>query len=389
MGRSVLSCADPHRQLPLPALTNRQMITVAIFAVTLLLAVLLSGLANRTVLSTAVLFLVAGFICGNGMAGWMVLQPTDPVVLRFVELAIFSVLFTEGMRVSARSLAEAWRLPGQALLLGAVLSPTDPVFAAAIVGQKHVPERLRHLLNVESGLNDGLALPLVIAWLAYLQPAEFQVAATLGEIALGIGLGVTVPWLIIKLESSRLFSAEELYQPLAVFTVGLLLFALTALTHANEFLAAFAAGITVATINSDLRDEFQQFGKLLAELFKLASLLIFGALISPQFLAEISWSGYLFALLVLLVPRPFALCLSLLGSPLNWREWVTAAWFGPKGFASVFLTLLVLRAGIAEANQLYHLAAIVIAASIILHSSTDVLLARWFQPDARKSQPST
>lgn len=382
------------------------MIAVLIFSILLLIAVLLSGLANRSVLSTAVLFLVGGFFCGSGMAGWIGFHPTDTVVLRFAELAIFSVLFTEGMGVSVRNMIEAWRLPGQALLfglpltlgataalahwivglawpesllLGALLSPTDPVFAAAIVGQKQVPERLRHLLNVESGLNDGLALPIVIALVSYLRPEDFQAAATLGQIALGIGLGIAIPWLVIRLEGSRFFSAEELYQPLAVFGIGLLLFAAATFTHANEFLAAFAAGVTVAVINARLRDAFDQFGKLLAELFKLAGLLVFGSLISPQFLADMGWQSYLFALLVLVVPRPFALCLSLLGSPLSRREWLTAAWFGPKGFASVFLTLLVLRSGIDSANQLYHLAALVIAASIILHSSSDVVLARWFE----------
>jgi NhaP-type Na+/H+ or K+/H+ antiporter len=248
-----------------------------------------------------------------------------------------------------------------------------------VTGQKQVPERLRYLLNVESGLNDGLALPLVIGLLDYLQPETYWAATTLTDIALGIGLGVTVPWFIIQLERSRFFGADPLYQPLTVLTIGLLLFALASLAHANEFLAAFVAGVTVATLSPRLRDKFQQFGKLLAELFKLAALLVFGALISPHFLYEIGWEGYVFALLVLVVPRPLALCLSLPGAALTWREWVTAAWFGPKGFASVFLTLLVLRSGIPAANQLYHLAALVIAASIILHSSTDVLLARWFE----------
>jgi NhaP-type Na+/H+ or K+/H+ antiporter len=69
----------------------------------------------------------------------------------------------------------------------------------------------------------------------------------------------------------------------------------------------------------------------------------------------------------------------LFGSRLSWREWATAAWFGPKGFASVFLALLALETGIPRADQIFHLAAIVIAASIVLHSSTDILVARWFR----------
>lgn len=163
------------------------MIAVLVFAAALLLAVLLSGLAQRTILSTVVLFLAAGFIAGPGMLGWVQLQANDPVVETLIELALVSVLFTDGMHLGVRDLISAWRLPGRALLLslpltllgialvahwmvslswaesflvGAVLSPTDPVFAAAIVGREEIPWRLRQLLNVESGLNDGLALPL-------------------------------------------------------------------------------------------------------------------------------------------------------------------------------------------------------------------------------------
>ena len=163
------------------------MTTLFIFALSLLAAVLISDIAERTVLSTAVLFLFAGFVAGRGVFGAISLNPDNPVIARLAELALFSILFTDGMRVGVKELASAWRLPGRAILLGlpltlfatallghwlvgipwaesfllgAALSPTDPVFAAAIVGREDVPARLRQLLNVESGLNDGLRCPL-------------------------------------------------------------------------------------------------------------------------------------------------------------------------------------------------------------------------------------
>ena len=190
------------------------MVAVFTFAITLLLAVLISELAGRSVLSTAVLFLFAGFVAGDGMLGLVPLQPDNPVVAQLAELALFSVLFTDGMRVGVRDLLSAWRLPGRALvlgmpltfvgtavlahfvarlpwpeafLIGAVLSPTDPVFAAAIVGRKEIPQRLRHLLNVESGLNDGLALPLVVALLAFIGHREVETFTMASELAFGVG----------------------------------------------------------------------------------------------------------------------------------------------------------------------------------------------------------
>ena len=393
------------------------MVAVFTFAITLLLAVLISERAGRSVLSTAVLFLCAGFVAGDGMLGLVPLQPDNPVVAQLAELALFSVLFTDGMRVGVRDLLSAWRLPGRALvlgmpltfvgtavlaryvaglswpdafLLGAVLSPTDPVFAAAIVGRQEIPLRLRHLLNVESGLNDGLALPLVVALLAFIGHRDVAAFTMAGELALGVVLGVAVPWIASRIEQSTIFSVSAPYEPLFAFAIGLLVLSAAAITHANEYLAAFAAGVTIASIRTDLRDEFHQFGELVAELLKLAALLVFGALISPHFLREIPWSGYAFALLALLLVRPIALTLALMGSALDRRERVTAAWFGPKGFASVVYGMLILESGIATADMLFHLVAIVIAASIVAHSSTDVAIARWFEePAPASSGPTT
>ena len=199
--------------------------------------------------------------------------------------------------------------------------------------------------------------------------------------ALGVAIGVAVPWIGILLERTSLFSTHVEYEPLYALSIGLIVFATAILTHANEYLAAFAAGISVASLEPRLSESFHHFGELLGELLKLSALMIFGSLISPQFLGEIPASGYLFALLALFFARPCALGLALIKSELNWRERLVAAWFGPKGFASVLLGLLVLQAGLERSNQLFHLIAIVIVGSILAHSSTDVLVARWFRND--------
>jgi NhaP-type Na+/H+ or K+/H+ antiporter len=196
---------------------------------------------------------------------------------------------------------------------------------------------------------------------------------------------VVLPWLAFRVEASRFFSVAGSHQPLFAFSLGLLVYALTSLTHVNEYLAAFAAGVTVATLRADLREEFNAFGELLVELLKLAALLVFGTLISPVFLTEISGGGYLFAAVALLLVRPAALGLAMLGAKLGWREQLAASWFGPKGFASVVYGLLLLQSGVPGADRLFHLVALVVAASILAHSSTDVLVAGWF----RKAEAET
>ncbi|GII76545.1 peptidase [Sphaerisporangium rufum] len=379
------------------------------FACVLLLAVLLSSLAHRTILSTAALFLVAGFVLGDGVLGVVSITPTDPLVSTLAELALFAVLFTDGMRVGWHDLRSAWRLPGRALgwglpltlavtalgahylvglgwieslLVGAILAPTDPVFAAALVGNERVPPRLRQLLNVESGVNDGLALPFVILFLAMAAGSGDLHLGELGlELALGVLIGVAIPWLAIKLVQTRWFAASTLYEPLNALAIGLLVLAIAKATHGNLFLAAFCAGITVATFGQHQRESFEHFGELIAELFKLAALLVFGALITPALLGSVGWTGWLFAIGALVLARPIAIWVSFLRSGLSMREQAAVAWFGPKGFASVVYGLLVLGSGIAAAQQVFQLVAITIVASILLHSSTDIVVARGFDDE--------
>ncbi len=375
------------------------------FALVLFAGTLLSELANRTVLSTAVLFLVAGFVLGDGVTGLVDLRPDDEIVTALAELALFSVLFTDGMRVAPADLRRAWRLPGRALVLGmpltfavtallartvaglpwtesmlvgAVLAPTDPVFASAIVGRQEVPARLRSLLNVESGLNDGLALPVVLVLIAVLGQQELSGGELLTELLLGVALGVAVPAVAAPFVRSRYTAATPLYAALGGLSIGLVLLGLAGVLHANLFLAAFTGGITVAALTPQVEEAFTEFGELVTELLKLAAILVFGALISPAFLGEIPVSGYVFGLLALVVARPVAIVLALLGSTLSWPERGVAAWFGPKGFASVVYGLLVLEADLPRSDELFHLIALVITASILAHSSTDVPIAKAF-----------
>lgn len=380
------------------------------FAGVLLLAVLVSSLAHRTILSTAVLFLVAGFVLGPQTTGVLDLAPDSPIVATLAELALFAVLFTDGMRVGWPDLRSAWRLPGralgwgmpltllitallgkfvvgldwpEALLVGAVLAPTDPVFAAALVGNERVPGRLRRLLNVESGVNDGLALPFVVLFLAIAAGSDDLHLGELGtELIVGLVIGVAVPWLALRLEQTRFFSASTQYAPLNAVAIGLLVLALGQVTHGNLFLAAFAAGVTVATFGPRQREAFEHFGELIAEVLKLAALLVFGALISLSFLGEISWPGWVFAVAALVVARPLALAVAFLGSKLSRREQFAAMWFGPKGFASVVYGLLVLESAIPAADEVFHLVALTVVLSILAHSSTDVLVARLFDQPA-------
>ena len=387
------------------------MITVLVFAGTLAAAVLLSQLAHRTVLSTAVLFLVTGFIVGPGVANVVRVTPRLPQVHELALLALFSVLFTDGMAAGIGELRRAWRLPGRALLaglpvtlgvlallaryigglawtdaflIGAVLSPTDPVLAAAVVGREEVPVQLRQLLNVESGLNDGMALPIVVVLLAVSSSGPLDAWRLAGDLGLGVALGLVVPWAFIALERSKRFSASAQYEPLGLFAVGLGLLALCEVTGANAFIAAFVGGITVASVSPHARDAFRRFGELVTELLKLGALLAFGALVTPTLLGKVGAAGWIFAITAIVIARPVGIALSLYRSALGWRERAAAAWFGPKGFASVVYGLMVLESTVSGRERIFVLTVITVTISIVAHSSSDIVIARWF---ARSQRP--
>ncbi|WP_037628770.1 cation:proton antiporter [Streptomyces aureus] len=388
------------------------MVLVAVFGVALLVAALLSGLAARTVLSTSFLFLVGGALVSDGFLGLIHITPDSDMVSVTADLALFAVLLTDGMHVSLPALRANWRNPARALgmgmplafvfmalathflvgldwttsfLVGAVLAPTDPVFASAIVGRAEVPAKLRQLLNVESGINDGLALPVVLVLIAAAGPAAAgpeTSLATIGlELLLGLAFGVLLPLLVSRLLGFRLLGAEPKLQPLLPLATGIILYAACHLTHANPYLAAFSAGAALAHVSPEAKTSFEPLGEALAELAKFAALLVFGALLTPRLFGDLSWGGYAAVLLAIFLIRPASLLLSLLGTRISRKERLVAAWFGPKGFASVVYGLLVLQSGIPQAEEAFTLIAVCIALSIIAHSSTDVPIARAFDVD--------
>ncbi|WP_405529890.1 cation:proton antiporter [Streptomyces canus] len=395
------------------------MVLVAVFGVALLVAVLLSGLAARTVLSTSFLFLIGGALVSDGFLGLIHITPDSEIVSVTADLALFAVLFTDGMHVSLPKLRANWRNPARALglgmplafvfmalithflvgldwttsfLVGAVLAPTDPVFASAIVGRREVPAKLRQLLNVESGINDGLALPVVLVLIAAAGPTADSAEASPGKIALelllGLVFGVALPLLVSSLVRFRLLGAEPKLQPLLPLATGITLYAVCHLTHANPYLAAFSAGAALAHVSVEAKESFEPLGEALAELAKFAALLVFGALLTPQLFGDLSPGGYATVVLAIVLIRPASLLISLLGTSISRKEKLVAAWFGPKGFASVVYGLLVLQSGIPQAEEAFTLIAVCIAFSIIAHSSTDVPIARAFDVDELAGIPA-
>jgi sodium/hydrogen antiporter len=326
-----------------------------------------------------------------------------------IELALILTLFSDGLFVERELLGKHWGPPARALiiampitmalialcakvlfpelewaeafLLGAVLSPTDPVVTSTVVTARRVPSMIRHTLNLESGLNDGLALPLVLFFVVLAEPGGSARNAALelvGEVAVGAVIGLAIAYAAgLALRNIPGEGIAHNYE--GVYALGLALFAygLADVTWGNGLIAAFVAGVGVAVAEHDVPEAFGQFGENVSAIFQAITFFLFGALI-----VDTPWDRSVAALLALiafalLIARPAAVLLSLMGTKLPQPHKLFIAWFGPKGVASMLFALLVLNSAVAENELVFEMASFVIIVSIIAHGLTDTVGTSW------------
>lgn len=368
---------------------------------------LLSGLAHRSFLSLTALFVIVGFVLGDGGLEVIELDPESGFVVGLAEVALIVLLFRDGLEVESELLQRAWRLPlrklvigmpitaavvalaaraltdlswTEAFLLGALLSPTDPVLSSAVVTNPRVPRVVRHSLNLESGLNDGLALPPVLALIAALSLTreDFHVVTfVVQDVGLGLVFGLAMGWLasvLMPRGAGIPAHQKSLYALGAAFaTYGVSVLE----PHGNGFIAVYVAAIVLGTRRADLRAAFEQRSDDIVELVKLGIFVVFGSLLTLDGLFGDGWAAVAVVVVALLVARPVALAVALAGTRLSLPVKAFMAWFGPKGVATMTFSIIVLGAGLANGERIFNLAALVVFVSIIAHSTTDTAGVNW------------
>jgi NhaP-type Na+/H+ or K+/H+ antiporter len=276
----------------------------------------------------------------------------------------------------------------EAFLLAAVLTPTDPVVTSTVVTARRVPAIVRHTLNLESGLNDGLALPFVLFFLILAQPggdAGGEAAKLLGEAAFGALVGIVLGFVGGRLHD-RLPGGgiTARYEGIYAIGFGLAAFGLADVTVGNGLIAAFVAGITMGAAEHEIPDAFVEFAENVSAIFQVITFFVFGALIvATGYHGEI-WRLVLFILMALLVARPAAIFLAFVNSRLPRAQKMFIAWFGPKGVASMLFALFVLKSHVGDAGPIFDIAAITILCSIVAHGLTDTVGATWIDRRAHR-----
>ena len=372
----------------------------------LMAGALISGLARRSFVSLAALFVVTGFVLGDGGLEVLDFSARSGFVHDLAILALVVILFRDGLEVEAEMLQREWRLPARKLalgmpitcvlialfthwvvglgwlesfLVGSLLSPTDPVLSSSVVTNPRVPRVVRHSLNLESGLNDGLALPAVLAFTAALASDDDFVwwQFVLQDVGLGLAFGVVLAWL-----AARVVPQGEEDQSLYALGSAFAIYGIAVALEGNGLIAVFTGAITLGILRPDLRTSFERRADDIVEIVKLGIFVVFGSLLTLDGLFGDGAAAIALVVFTLVVARPVAIWISLAGTAIDAATKGFMAWFGPKGVATMTFSLLVLAQGIPDAARIFNLAALCVFASVLAHGLTDTPGSEWL---ARRS----
>jgi sodium/hydrogen antiporter len=383
--------------------------TLAIIGVVIMISALLSGLIERSGLPQVAVFLGLGAALGPVGLGLLNLS-LDSSALRVVAtLSLTLVLFTDAVslniaEVKRRSalalrllgpgtllcaaligLAGWWLLglpPAGAAILGAALASSDPVLLRGLLRRRDIPADARHALQLESGLNDVVLLPVVLIAMAFLNKEAPLSGAGLAKLGLdlfilGPGAGVLIGLLgvaALDLMRRRLGVRRD-YESLYSLGIAFTAYAAAESVHGSGFLAAFAAGITIAALDVELCDCFVEYGEVTGEMLLLFTFVLLGSSLIWSGFTVINKATLLFTAIAVLIRTPVYL-LSLLGSGVDTRGRLLIAWFGPRGLSSLLLILLPVFAGLPGSDQLFAVCSLVVLVSVVLHGGSPMLLAR-------------
>jgi len=391
--------------------------SAALLAVVLIWGLVSGRLARYSITMPIVLVVVGAVLSAMGI---VVVELDSESVRVLVELALSILLFADATEISARWLRSSGRLPLRMLALGfpltvatgfaagywllsgrdvwvvallaAALAATDAALASPVIMDERIPRQLRRIIDVESGLNDGLATPLVLFFLAgsvaHGGPAgdEAPLVHALVELAVGVVAGVVLgaggARLLVSARRTRWSSTAG--ERLAVLVLSVLTYLAAAALGGNGFIAAFVAGIAAGSVGrEEVAEERLQLTNDVGTLVSAAVWFVFGSLIPGVVARGISWNVLLYAALSLTLVRMLPVALALVRSDLSTRDVLFLGWIGPRGLASILFGLIAIEElhahGLAAAADLVaEVVVVTVGLSVLLHGLTaGIIAARW------------
>jgi NhaP-type Na+/H+ or K+/H+ antiporter len=372
-----------------------------------------AGRIERTWITGPIVFMAAGFILGRSGLGLLRLDLAS-VDLRFLaEATLAMVLFTDAANADLRvlrgavglperllliglpltillGLAIAWLIfPGQPLLelalLATMLAPTDAALGKPVLVNTSVPSAIRESLNVESGLNDGICVPVVVILLGLALGAQIQhgpvahvLLVVVEEIGIGlvVGLGLAAGVALILRGAAALGWISDTWSVVSTPALAGASFALAQAIGGSGFIACFVGGLLLGALVSEHKHERLRSAEAVGEALSLMTWLAFGSLVLGRVLDFAHPAAILYAVLSLTVIRMLPVALSLLGARVTTGEALFIGWFGPRGLASIVFAIMVFDEALPDREMLMATVTWTVVLSVVVHGITAAPLAR-------------
>jgi NhaP-type Na+/H+ or K+/H+ antiporter len=384
----------------------------------------IAGGLERTPVTGPIVFTAFGIVVGPIGLGWLNLDVDSEGLRTLAELTLALVLFTDAANADLSVLSESRRIPERLLVIGlpltivlgfgvgvllfpglgmleiailaAILAPTDAALGKAVVTNAAVPADVREGLNVESGLNDGICVPIVLALLALATGAEqyrlgFSLRFFAEAIGIGMAVGVTLAvagaWLLRLCEGRGWVT--ETWRQLPVVALSFSCFAVAQELGGSGFIAAFVGGLSFGALARREKHRLLLAAEGTGDTLALFTWVVFGSGVVGQVVGYFSWTVLIYAVLSLTLIRMLPVYLSLVGLPVRPAAKLFIGWFGPRGLASIVFGILVLDANLPGGGTLIVTVVCTIVLSILLHGLTANPFADALARAARRGQGYT
>jgi NhaP-type Na+/H+ or K+/H+ antiporter len=380
---------------------------LALIAVFVFVYSAIAGGLEKTQVNGAMVFTAFGLIFGPLGFGLLSLDIEAEGIRKLAELTLALVLFTDASNANLAILKKNIGLPRRLLLLGlpltillgyvfgivifdelrllevalvaTMLAPTDAALGKAVVTDESVPGNIRESLNVESGLNDGICVPILFVFLALAVgtstdegTTSLAVRLVAEDIGIGVAVGVTLTYFgvaLVRLSAARGWVTRS-WRQLPVVALAFACFALAQTLGGSGFIAAFCGGLFFGWLGSDKKHPFLLAAEGTGDTFALLTWVVFGCMVVGPAFHTLSWQVVLYALLSLTVIRMLPVFIVLWGTNLRISDKLFIGWFGPRGLASIVFGVIVLGENLPGSETIKMAAISTITLSVVLHGLT-------------------
>jgi len=386
---------------------------LAILALFVFIYSLIAGRVERSEISGPMLFVAAGFLLGPSVLGLIKGNSTGEDLRLLADLTLALVLFNDAATSNLSVLKRQFRIPSRMLLLGlpgsillgfafavlmfsglsiyeaailgTMLAATDAALGKAVITNKAVPARLREGLNVESGLNDGICVPILLFFIALTVaskdggPTASALELVARELGIGLAVGLSLAFIGVNLLRWCLKQGwvTEVWKQVTVVGLAFASFSLADSLHGSGYIAAFTGGMLFGYLEKAATHKLVLAAEGAGELLALLTWILFGAIVIGPAFKVFNWEVVIYALLSLTVIRMLPVYLSLAGSGEKTSSRLFLGWFGPRGLASIVFAIIVIDEKVPHAEFIAVVVTCTVILSLIAHGISANPLARW------------